>query len=682
MSLALSGCFDEPKDFYGPSWDVEMNVPLTEKTYTLQDAIENDTSVVKWYQNTGDADKDGQLYYSDQTRFERITVDDNLNIDGFNTRFSRKVGNVTINDVDLINTGIDVNEWSNVEAGELRVFPESTGELDIAFQRIEAFNSVTLESGVMVIDVLNRLPVPIELQGLQIVNARSGTIVAERSQTIAIDSFATETLNFDLTGQIQDSLKYVGTIYSPGSDGNVVEVPNEAGTEVTASFENLVIERVVAALPAQDPITLDSTFAIDDSTQIEEANIQQGSFNLTFNNYMDVTVDATLTINSLKRDDGSTYSRDITLQRNERDKVVEVPDMEGWAIDPQGGLTNELNYFVEVNTRETQEPRTIAKNDSLTAQINFQQIFFQDVKGKIKPTSFQMETTSFGFDLGEFENNFNYTDINIDNPNILLRLFSSAEVGFNIEGTLEGSNGSQQESIQLNINIPGDNNQTVVDLSDFGLKQMINSFSNQLPDTFDIRGNTVVNPQFNVGSVSRNDSVSGNVDIEIPLNIGIEGGAFKDTFDVDLGEDRQDILDAIDSTDGNGGKLLEAMLTIELTNKIPADISVTGAVLDTLTNDQIVQLPPPYNEITEIVVDPPEVDDQGNVTAASETAQDISFQGEDAVKFVRNPRLMLNVLIETASFNDQTNPVKFRITDEISVRVFGTVNYTVDSESN
>jgi hypothetical protein len=304
------------------------------------------------------------------------------------------------------------------------------------------------------------------------------------------------------------------------------------------------------------------------------------------------------------------------------------------------------------------------------------------MSGRIEPTDFQMEKSSFGFDLGDIEGNFTYENLNFDNPNVLLRLVSSAGVGFKLNGDLTAANDQMTQQIQLDINVPKSGTQTVVNLNDYGFKGMLNSFSGSFPDTFNIAGNTVVNPDYEIGSVSRNDSVSGNIDIEIPMNIGIKGGVLSDTFDVDLGDDRQDILDAIDSTGENGGELLEASLTLDITNKIPTQISLSGAVLDTLTYNELVQFPPQYNDISEVSVTAPEVDDQGNVVSASETSQEIVLRGEDAAKFVKNPKLLLKLNLATPTSNNQLNPVKFRITDEISVRVFGTVNYTVDTESN
>ena len=35
----LAGCMDVPKDFIAPQWDTELNLPLINKTYTLDDII-------------------------------------------------------------------------------------------------------------------------------------------------------------------------------------------------------------------------------------------------------------------------------------------------------------------------------------------------------------------------------------------------------------------------------------------------------------------------------------------------------------------------------------------------------------------------------------------------------------------------------------------------------------------
>ena len=42
MVLNLTGCFDLPNDVIMPQWDVDLNVPLLKKAYTLEDIIKSD----------------------------------------------------------------------------------------------------------------------------------------------------------------------------------------------------------------------------------------------------------------------------------------------------------------------------------------------------------------------------------------------------------------------------------------------------------------------------------------------------------------------------------------------------------------------------------------------------------------------------------------------------------------
>ena len=665
LVVLLFGCVDLPNETTPPSWDVPLYFPLSDTTFVLDDIIGDDSTIVA----SDDPESLGLLFYQQQNTIDPFKVDSNLTLNGFTTSASQTIGAIAINDVDPISSSILVSDWApTVSPGDTIIFPESENELIIPFPKVDAFSHIKLDDGKLTINIQNNLPVAIELRGIRIRNAVGGQIVANHPTTFVLPPASKDSLIFDLsTKLIEDSLHYEGTIYSAGSNGNPVIIPNEAGTDLQGSFADLVIAEVEAVLPEQDPFRTEDVVVFDDSTSLEKAIFQDGSFEIAFDNNLDVAVDLSLEIFNLKNSSGQTYKETVALGRNELNKVISQPDLSNWQIVTltPGSPTNELSYSAVVNTITTNELSTISKDDSVAIDINFGDVTLSYVKGIIKPVSFDIAETNFDFDLGEIKDKFSYQSLSWGNPGIVLTLTSSANMEISLDGLIKGSNGTEQNNMNVDINLAGGGT-NIVDLRDFGFVSFMNSFSDAIPNEFSFSGKAIVNPNYEIGSVEYTDSVTGSINIDIPLDVGIAGGSFIDTMNVDSINIDDNTIDAINSLS----------ITIEMTNSIPVGISISGSVLDELGNE-IFPFPPTYNENSEIVVVAPTVDDKGFVMSASKHTQTIELKGEDAKLFLKNPNLYLNVKLDTPS----SNPVKFRNTDSIRMKVYGQVNYHVNSET-
>ncbi len=667
VSLFLSGCVNLPDNIAPPRYDVTLNFPLRDTTYTIDDAIGDDSTItVSKNPNTL-----GMLSFSQTKNISTFKVEDNLTINGFSTHFSKVIGSVKINNVTPLSLGIRVEDWtSNVHSGSSMIFPENVGDLNIPFKKIQQFESVSLDAGSLKVKILNRLPVEIKLEGITIKNAVSGTIVVNKPATEVIDLQPLDSAEttFDLGGKtIEDSLMYIGRIYTPGSHGQEVTIPADAGTQITAYFSNLEISQVKAVLPQQDPFTREGTVSFDDSTYLKKAVFDEGSFKITFNNHLDLDIKLDLSIKNLKKADGSIFTESVTLGRNENNKVISVPSISGWAIESQdtNTPTNQLSYSATVTALASNEPRVLSKDDSISVQIDFNKITLRSVEGKLKPTNFNITESKFDLDMGDVKNKLSFQNINFNDPIIKLILSSSAKMDFELNSQLSATNGTQTKSMNLKnviISSPGKN---VIDLRDYGLKNFLNGFSKSLPDHFVFSGNAIVNPKYQIGKVTKDDSISGDVYIEIPLDIGIAGGGFKDTVNVELDKDTSNI--AINFVD----------LTLETTNAIPLNLVFRGEFLDTL-NNPLFPLPPEGSSADSLVIPAPTVNTDGYVVTPGVNKQVIRITGSEAKRFMKNGKVAMEFKLFTPP-PDRNTPVKFRNTDYISVKAYATAGYRVNN---
>lgn len=656
-------CVDIPNEMIAPTWDVDLNFPITDSTITLGDMVEGDSSIV-----TSDNPQSlGLLYFQQENLIDPVYVDTNLTLDEFSLTESQIIGPIKVYDIDTISQNILVTDWApTIVPGDSMIFPQSENDLKIPFSRMKSFSYVVLDDGQLKIKIINNLPVALELRGIKIKNVVGKETVASRTTPLTLAPNETDSLVFNLAGKrVEDSLYYEGTIYSKGSNGNKIKIPNNAGTFVRGTFENIVIAEVKAVLPEQDPFIKNDIFTFDDSIKIEKAIFKNGIFSLTLDNYLDVGVNIKLTVNNLKKQDGSTYTEVIELARKETQRTI-LFDISNWQLSTltNGIPSNEISYSAIITSIISTEPSILFKTDSIGIAMNFSNVSLKSFNGIITPVRFAIPKTDFDFDLGEIKDKFKYDKIVWGNPCITLSLNSSANMAINLSGILNGSDNSTTNSMNFTAELSGEKT-SVLDLRDQGFVDFLNSFQNGIPDKFSFSGSVVVNPNYILGDIEDTDSIFGKVNIEIPLDIGIAGGVFTDTVTVDSMEIADEDIESVNSVS----------LTIEILNAIPVGLKISGSVLDK-NGKMLFPFPPKYNSNTEIIFSPSLVDANGYVTTPVKSIQTIELHKADARTFISNPKLLINIGLNTSG-SDNIAPVKFRSTDYISYKIYGEVNYRV-----
>lgn len=668
-SLLFTRCVDTPNDVVLPSWNVKLHVPVTEKEYTLQQAIEKDTTFVNWYKEGTNM---GLLYFADSQPIQTVSIGDNLAINPFSVSQSEVIGPLTVDFPTLLQTGIYVEDWTtDVQTGSNQVFREQEGNVKIGFQGIANVKSIKLDAGTMTVTVINHLPVDIQLRGLKIQNAIDQSVIAEvpdfpisnwidiPKEVAGVPGF--DTLSFPIAGKVvSDSIEYVGKIYSPGSNGVAVQIPEGAGTQIATVFNNLVIGEATAILPEQN-ISFQNSVIFDDSTKLKQAVIHSGSAQLKITNNIAVDLNAKISLDNLLDAAGNQYTLNVFLAKNENQKLINLPDLAGWKLVSTNGIpTNKFNFSVDVNTNSTQDYVTVSENDSIGLSVDFSKILFESLEGQLKPTLYALQPSQIHLDLGDFNNKFKFDQINFSQADLTLNINSSATIPVELNGTINASNGIQNNSLPLSNILMPSNSPVYLDLTN-----LFNGFSQKLPDRFSVEGTSLVNPNYELGSISRNDSVFGSVDFEIPLKVGITGGEITDTVEINFGDINKDDINKV-----NYGKV-----TLSFENEIPASLAFTGKVLNQFFAP-VLELPPAYNSVQQIVIPAPQVDQNGNLLKVGQLTTEIELKGEDIQKFLDNPYLFMDLKFNTADTNGM--PVKFKVNEKISFKIKAEAEYKVE----
>ncbi|MGD8777342.1 MAG: hypothetical protein PVH88_00085 [Ignavibacteria bacterium] len=673
ITLFVISCIDPPEDFVAPIWNVEFNAPLTSRSYTLEEAIETDTSIT-WITSSDNTDNIGLLVFADTNELENIKIEDNLTLDDFSSQSSEVIGSIKINDVDPFNSFVTVEEFVGIPAGTSSTFPENRSNIQNEFSEIDEFVSVDMSGGTINLNFVNKLPVELQFERVQIKRLSTNELLLEITDNLplVVAKNSQGDMQLDLSGVVfYEDMMVDLTVYTSGSNGEIVTIEDDAGFDVVSSISNLEISRTTAVLPEQDPFTEINTSTMDDSTFVETATFNNGSFEIMIDNFMDLAMDVEINIENLFDPSGNSFSRDVSLSRKETNKTISVGDLNGWKIKTTnpGNPTNEIEYKAIFTVQESDDARELSENDSVSVEVKFENSDFSFIEGKFKPTSFDINETNFDFDFGNFNDRFTTETIEFAQPSIYLNLTSTANIDIDLNAELIGTNGTQSESLFLNnVRVYGAT-KTKIDLNDYGLTDFLNSFTGKLPNQFYMTGTAIANPNYIYGSASSEDFVEGFTEVEIPLYIGINGGSIKDTVDIDLGDLDENDLENINDAD----------LTIEVTNGIAATAKLTAFVLDDSGNITLY-IPPSQNSVDYISIKAPSIDSDGNVTSKASNTEVFNLSGDDIKKIIYGKKMGVNIELDTRS-TGSTDPVKFKNTDEISFRVSVTGNYKTDFDN-
>ncbi|MEN8192407.1 MAG: hypothetical protein ABFS12_06290 [Bacteroidota bacterium] len=669
LLLITTSCIEPPEQFIAPRYDVDLNFPVIDSLITINDFIKNDSNLVI----SSDPEKLGLLYYVKTDKIESFQLGDNLKIGSMETSTSMTLGSIRIEDSPFVIANVSISDIAPISEGSDAIFPPISTPINANFEEIDDFASADFESGNLELTVNNNLPVPIEFSNIIIRNIGDNSIVAQfpPSTRFVIQPFDSSQVILPINDEhVTSQLKVEGDFTTEGSNGEIVHIPTGAGLTVSLRFTDFILDRVTAILPEQEEIQIDSSQVINDSTKVERAIFEDGRILFTVNNYIDLDINVWFQIDNLKREDGSVYNDTFVIQRNSTYQIFQIESLKGWQLesDNPGELLDELKYSIKVSSYATEDERTITQRDSISVQFNFEDAVVSYVRGLIKPTPFEITESELSIDLGDLENNFSFDSIYINEPSFKLAINSSINLDVILNGKITGISDNISKELPILMELPSLVN-AEFDLADYGIVEFINSFTTAgaIPTKFIFSGSGIVNPNYVVGSVSNTDSVFGSSHFELPFDIGIAGGSFIDSLEIlDLNLTEEDI-ESINSI----------LLTVETDNKIPINLIMCGEALD-MDGNLLTKIPPDYNLSEYLVIDPPQVDNNGDVLSSQLTTQQIELRASEARQFISSPNIVLSLMFDTPPLNSIDN-VKFKSTDNVYFKIYGTINYRVNN---
>lgn len=677
--IFLYGCFEKPSEPVLPTWDVDLTVPILDKTFTLGELVEKDTTYFKIGTNN-------QIYYSTTGELEATTVGDNLKISDISTSAQTQLGNFEIKDPGTVTADIKAYEIfpslsQNLPPGNYIIPSNSPGQTVSAnFTAFDNFQSVTFDNGVLKVTATNELPVPLIFPGGLKIYAQSDPsnpiIALFVGDTLNPNS--TKTVEANLAGKtLPAELGFTATIFSPGSDGQVVYLDvNQMFLKVSATLENLSIAEATARIPTQtEPVVIDSSFILEPNEPqpnlINEIVFKSGQMSIKITNNIDLGLNGSLTLYNFKRKwDNSPLQISLNIGRKNsaNNQVIQSINLADYKL--VGDLSNQISYRVEVRTEDTgDEFRTINKNDGLSAEINLSNLVIESISGKVKPTEINFEEQRISLDgLKDYREKFK-GGLRLDDIQVELNLVKTAQFTFdmNLKVKAKSVKTGKVDSLEIPVDqrrFSGTSHRIVLNKSNSDIVNFINSFTSgdgELPDSLFITGFVFLNPNYELGQVSSSDSIYGSITISFPASFGISNAEFKDTSEVEeLSEDTKKEIDKM-----NYGKLI-----VQIENGLGVELRFRATLLG-FVMDSLIAIP----KVSDFIIASAPVDNNGFSVGTSKSVNVIELERNDIQKF-KNMKFIRSFISLNTAGNGEI--VKFRTTDSIKVKIYGTLNYKVE----
>lgn len=673
-ALYLAGCMDTPDGFEAPQWDVNLSTPVMDTTYTLADAIKK-SDMIKSY--PAGSPKENLLYYADNKPIEKVTVGDNLKLDqAVESSQAEKIGEVKIQDPAPRSASIS-SSWTGLQPGQTFPIPPVAGvQIGVNFPQITEFNYVILSAGSLDLSLTNAMDIDIKLSGCELFNVDNNSAVGTILQDVQIPAKQTVNVSVPLnTGaghNVYSKLGFRGTLSTPGSSGKLVAVPQNS-ININAAFKNLAISEVQGKIQVNN-ININNSFTVDNQTKFQNVIIDRGTLQMNLSNNLDVDLNVKIQLLNLFSSSTSQTPYELNLTVPRKSSTPVTRDLSSFALK-SATPTNVISYQVLVSTVATSDYRIVKSSDNVSETVQMTGLSLRSITGIVKPTTINIKPTTVSINLGDMKDKFSFTKLTFKDPDLKLYLKPSSQFKVRVDGTVKAKGYSNTLKFTDYISNLNGQVDSLVDIPSADLASFLSSFSPNFPSELTISGTATVNPDSDpttIYKVAQSDSITGHAEITFPLNAGISDGAFTDTTKLNLKDDLKKEINKIQSI----------VLTLQITNGLPASVKWTGSFLDATEKIKLLDLPPnrkPDNNF--ILVPAAAVNSDGKVTAPASRTETIELTGSDVEKFINSSFLISNLAINTSgATSGSASPVEFKITDSIKLKASATVLYRVNEK--
>ena len=607
VAILAHGCTVSPPS--APSTNFFINIPVANDRTTIREVVEGRSSFLEIDDETEGMALHVVVPESEDEVLGTAKVEDNLKTPQTEQDLPpTPIGVIELEGAALPGVNLSMQEiiGQDVSAGEsipefidtgVDISPEPTSFV------LENVTQITVVEGVIELDITNRLPMPISLLRVTLIDNADGLPVGE--PLLIEDIGALEGVDgtpgrksgrLILDGQtLSGSLAIAVEVSTP--DVGEVEVGEDPGIEILSSIPALRVSSATGRIPEQ-------TFSPDEpqivqfpesSVLVDTASISQGVIEITIKNQIPLIVNVDLTVLDLvRKSDGQPVVFEIPLEAFDPDSDVdpepEIFDLKEVSFIPADPEQLRVDY--EARTADSSEEVTISSDQTLNVNVVVNPLVFSRVVGRLDEVSIDIPRQQRTVDI----------PAGLDSVEIAttrLEVHVTRSLGFlaDVELDISGQNKDGDDAPLLPIREtfervePGSSVSDTVRVSPTALKD----FLNFLPSTIAIESRVVIGDGFETDVVDSSHSVTiDRVVFDTEPRLAIIG---------DTQMDPEESLQDITFRDSEARRrinnnFVSAGVTATLENSIPLGVGVRlfvgrtkEAVFDTSHPKHVITIP-------------------------------------------------------------------------------------------
>ncbi|UCE67106.1 MAG: hypothetical protein JSU85_03580 [Candidatus Zixiibacteriota bacterium] len=515
--ILLTACsINEPQS---PSWLTTWNVPIANKTYDINEILEDidDFTLVP--------DSAGNPGFAVSQDIDTVRVENNLTISGVNIGLKDSIGPVDISPPSGATASTDVNDILSVNLG---VIPPASFDYDQALDTVDNFSWMVVESGDLVMSFTNTLDCDLDTFIVTLTDLADDHVVGVSNFPGGLPDNVTRVDTIALDGQqISNALSvnFKGVTIL----GGVIIGAGPHAIDADISFPSDI---TVSAARAETPeITKSQTelTALSDSSIIQSSVIATGALQLTIVN--ETQLPFTIDISSpCIQNGGIDFSVSRSISGNSTTLVSE--DLSGYSLTPIDSPSVQY-IIVDFNAAvpaSAPSQYTISAGDSISVDADLSTITFESVTGRIQPTVVSIPGTQQDLDIPE-----GLDQARLTQAELTFNLYNNSTVDADFDIDISGDgrliNIAGRVAGKQSVNDPAELTTILVD------SDQLSILLNPPPSTILISGEAILNPDYEIATITANDYIYGDIEIYSPFALAIVNPI---SIDMDISENEID----------------------------------------------------------------------------------------------------------------------------------------------
>jgi len=666
VSLALAfgafHCFNKPMEPVLPQWDVDLSAPVANRTYTLEEIVQKDTSILQV------APGGTRLMLKSSVTADPTYVGDRIALDPIQTSFGADLGPFSVS-MPPIDLNIQIPGFT---PGMTTIFPAlPPTDIPAVSGELPNVQSAVLQSGIVQLRLINRMDVPVRIETpIQLVNQAGGTIASFDFGGAEIPAHGVRTVQTDLAGKtvLQRVRLETMRISSRGSGSLLVTIPDTMLLATISSSDLVALSSTTTQVPPQHFVATRS-IPMNTESLIREVWLNRGTLHLRFVSSIDLRTALRLRLPELLRSSGQTFEQTVNIAP--RDSAVLSIDLGRTRLRSlDGGFLRSLvaECVADLYGAGDGGAVTLRSTDFVRVYVTSGSVVADSAIAVLKPTMIAIDER-VALKLGEIGKKFK-GQIDLPGANMIFTPQTSIAAPMELDLRFEAKDRTGKTvSLQMPVT-KGTTGLGTIAFAPGDVGGFLSQISGNLPDSLRVVGTVWLNPDFDTtapAAIGRNCSFAGNVNLSVPLSMRITDGVFADTLVMGdtTGDGAADHrIDPTQLNDFNSGRMF-----VEIDNGLPMGVKIKLTLLDRSRRPLLV-IPQSEGDSITIVAG---ILAGGDVQAPARSSRFVEMQNTELRSLNVADFVQVGVAVNTPG----SGAVNFNATDRVRVRVWTQLSYRV-----